>query len=244
MTDFFSSTSISTAKLPGKLKAFIFRDTQALSEAEPIYAINWFNTKAQWMYDFYNFLAVKAVRKVGGAPFFKGKYISTIHGEADMRRDILLVARYPAITQFSVMLADGYFLAVSAIRMLAVKDFTFGLTKRSDAGPDLSPALAGDSPSFSYAVHHFKAPNGFDAKLGQIISESSVELFYAGTIKARIATGKTEEGCSAIPCLMDGLIVLKSEETGLIEALIARAEYQGLIETTDSSFIGLYKRLL
>jgi len=43
---------------------------------------------------------------------------------------------------------------------------------------------------------------------------------------------------------MDGLIVLKSEETGLIEALIARAEYQGLIETTDSSFIGLYKRLL
>jgi len=172
MTDFFSSTSISTAKLPGKLKAFIFRDTQALSETEPIYAINWFNTKAQWMYDFYNFLAVKAVRKVGG---------STIHGEADMRRDILLVVRYPAITQFSVMLADGYFLAVSAIRMLAVKDFTFGLTKRSDAGPDLSPALAGDSPSFSYAVHHFKAPNGFDAKLGQIISESSVELFCANS---------------------------------------------------------------
>ena len=240
----FSNTSVSTAKLPGKLKAFIFRDTHALSEDEPIYAINWFNTKMQWMYDFYNFLAVKAVRKIGGVPFFKGKYINTLQGEADMRRDILLVVRYPAITQFAVMLADGYFLAVSLIRMLAVKDFTFGLTKRSDAGPDLSLKLSMDSSSVSYAVHHFKAPDGFDIKLSQLITKSSVELFYAGSIKARIATGKTEEGCSTIPCLMDGLIILKSEEAGLIEALIARPEYQSLIAKTDSSFVGLYKRLL
>jgi len=222
----------------------VFRDAQALSENEPIYAVNWFNTKAQWMYDFYNFLAVKAVRKVGGAPFFKGKYIRTIQGATDMRRDILLVVRYPAISQFMVMLANGYFLAVSSIRILAVKDFTFGLTKRSDAGPDLRPRSSAESSGLTYAIHHFKAPDGFESKLSQIVSESPVELFYAGSIKARIATGKDEEVYSAIPCLMDGIIVLKSEELNLIEDLVARSEYQTLIEKTDSSFIGLYKRIL
>ena len=64
---------IHDAKLPGSLKAFIFRDKNLLKDDETVYAINWFNTRSALVYDFYNFLAVRSVRKIGGGPFIKCK---------------------------------------------------------------------------------------------------------------------------------------------------------------------------
>ena len=240
---------IITAKLPGKTRAFIFHNETQLAAEAPVYAINWFDTKTQWVYDFYNFLAVKAVKKIGGGPFFKGKYEKTLQGEPADRRDVLLIVRYPSLNNFKTMLENTYFQLVSLIRMAAVSDFTFGFTKRADGGPDFRPMTQDGRESAVYAVHHYSRPQ--DALFGdsQIVLEdltaaSNVSVFYHGHIKAHIGTGEASETCTRVDCLMDGIIILNAAKVQELEAFIQSAAYQELTAKTSRSFIGFYSRIL
>ena len=244
-----SHTEIITAKLPGKIKAFIFHSESELAADEAVYAINWFDTKTQWVYDFYNFLAVKAVKKIGGGPFFKGKYEKTLQGEPADRRDILLIVRYPSLNNFKTMLENTYFQFVSLIRMAAVSDFTFGFTKRADGGPDFRPMAQDGREAAVYAVHHYSGPQDTlfgDAHFGleDLTSASNVSVFYHGHIKAHIGTGEAPETCTHVDCLMDGIIILNAAKAQELEAFIQSAAYQKLTVKTSRSFIGLYSRIL
>ena len=125
--------------MPGSLKAFIFRDASLLKDDEPVYAINWFNTRSALVYDFYNFLAVRSVRKIGGGPFIKCKLEKTLIDDDTLRRDVLLIVKYPSLVNFRRMLESTMFQLVSLLRTAAVSDFTFGFTKRQDGGADLPP---------------------------------------------------------------------------------------------------------
>ena len=69
----------------------------------------------------------------------QGRHIKTLYGREEDKRDVLLVVRYPALTNFRSMLESKIFQGVSVIRMAAVDNFTFGFTKRGDKGADLSP---------------------------------------------------------------------------------------------------------
>ena len=235
---------ISTANLPGKLSAFIFRDAAHLSEDEPIYAINWFNTKSAPIYDFYNRLAVRSVNKVGGAPYFKGRYIKTLHGNAEDRRDVLLVVRYPTLNNFLKMLESKVFMAVSLIRMAAVKDFTFGFTKRADTGADFSPIEPDDEGGVFYGVFHYSGNTDIHAPLNDLIASADIDLFYRGKIRARVGTGETSRSATKIPCDMNGVIILKSYNQKTLENLIHNSAFNSLDAETARSFFGLYSRIL
>ena len=233
-----------TAKLPGELKAYIFRADNTLSANEPIYAINWFNTKTQWVYDFYNFLAVKAVKKIGGGPFFKGKHTKTLYGEDESKRDILLVVRYPSLQNFRTMLEDKYFQLVSLIRIAAVKNFTFGISKRVDAGADFQPMVKADNKKTAYAVHHYSGPNDISAELQGLTANSAVDIFFNSQIKAHIATGKSQENCELVVCIIENVLILSAADEDDIIAFTQASPYQNLIQKTETSFIGLYSRVL
>jgi len=97
---------------------------------ESFYAINWFSTKMEWLYHFYNFLAVRSVLKVGGKPFFKAKVTETLVDDNRGRRDLLLIVNYPNGKKFISLMESTYFKMVSIFRILSVKRFTFGLTIR------------------------------------------------------------------------------------------------------------------
>lgn len=237
-----TSSAVITAKLPQKLSAYIFHDAKALSANEPVYAINWFNTKTQWVYDFYNFLAVKAVKKIGGGPFFKGKYLRTLYGEGEGRRDILLVVRYPSLQNFKTMLEDTYFQMVSLIRMAAVENFTFGLSKRADGGADFQPMIKGET--HAYAVHHYSGPNDIRAELQSLANDSPVDIFFSSQIKARIGTGKSQEGCALVDCIIEKVLILRAADEANLRGFIDAAVYQDVIKKTETSFIGLYSRIL
>jgi len=43
---------------------YIKAKTPSVDLNEPLYAINWFSTKLEWMYHLYNFLASKSLKKV------------------------------------------------------------------------------------------------------------------------------------------------------------------------------------
>ena len=239
-----SAPNTLTAKLPGGSKAYIFRADNTLTANEPIYAINWFNTKTQWVYDFYNFLAVKAVKKIGGGPFFKGKHTKTLYGEAESKRDILLVVRYPALQNFRTMLEDKYFQLVSLVRITAVEDFTFGISKRADAGADFQPMFKAESKTKAYAVHHYSGPNDIRAELQGLAENSSVNIFFSSHIKAHIGTGKSQESCDLVDCIIENILILSAADEDSIISFTQATPYQNLIQETETSFIGLYSRIL
>lgn len=234
---------ISTAQLPGKLSAYIFRDAAHLSEDEPVYAINWFNTKSSLIYDFYNKLAVGCVRKIGGAGFFKGRHIKTLHGGERDKRDVLLVVRYPALTNFLTMLESKVFQSVSLVRMAAVKNFTFGFTKRADKGADLSPMSANDADTF-YGVFHYLGAGEIDETLAALSLEPTVEIFYSGNIRAHIKTGESPAEAAQVPCVMEGVAIFKSADVQALEGLAEQEAFASLAAQAETLFFGLYSRIL
>ena len=235
---------ISTAKLPGKLSAYIFRDAEHLSEDEPIYAINWFNTKSSLIYDFYNKLAVGCVRKIGGAPFFKAKFIKTLHGNEDDKRDVLLVVRYPALKNFRSMIESKVFQGVSVIRMAAVDNFTFGFTKRADKGSDLSPMNHNKDGEAFHGVLHYSGAGEIDKSLAALSTEPSVEIFYNGNIRAYIGTGETSSAATQVPCVMDGVTIFKSADVQALEQLVKQEVFISLTAQAENIFFGLYSRII
>lgn len=239
-----SEQAVLEAKLPGKLRAFIEIEDDALGFDEPVYAINWFDTKTSWTYDFYNVLAVRSVRAVGGAPFFKGRLQKVLLGKEEHRRDVLLVVRYPALRNFKTMLENKYFLLVSILRMAAVKDFTFGFTKRRDEGAGLSPMDVGGEDSAVYGVHHFNGNAGIADEIIASCVDSNVEPFYAGKINAHISTGKVDAARERTPCLMDAIVILKAADVEALESHVQSERYQEFIGATQSSFFGVYDRLM
>jgi uncharacterized protein (DUF1330 family) len=248
MNDIIKSKALK-AKLPGKLRAFIFNHGKGLSFDEPVYAINWFNTKTQWVYDFYNFLAVRAVNKVGGAGFFKGKRLKTLFGNENDEREVLLVVRYPSLRHFRNMMENTYFQWVSFLRILAVSDFTFGFTKREDSGPDLYPFKKSEKNKYIYAVHHFRGKPDVISQIQHLSVSKDIKLYFSGQIQARIGTGKTQNSSELVPCIMDGIVILRSHldnhrKTDNVEVFINSSAYQSIIKQTHSSFIGLYSRVL
>ena len=60
------------AVLPGNQRAFITRHDPSLANHDAVYAVNWFNTRSAWLYDFYNLIAARSVLAVGGVPILKG----------------------------------------------------------------------------------------------------------------------------------------------------------------------------
>ena len=242
MTISIQDIEISSAKLPGKLSAFIFRDAAHLSEDEPIYAINWFNTKSSLIYDFYNKLAVGCVRKIGGAPFFKGRHIKTLHGREEDRRDVLLVVRYPALKNFLTMLESKVFQGVSVIRMAAVDEFTFGFTKREDRGADLIP-MEPQGEVF-YGVFHYSEAGDIDSSLAALSLDPSIEIFYSGKIRAHIGTGESASTAAQIPCAMEGVVIFKSADAQAFERLIDQEAFTAITTQAKRSFFGLYSRIL
>ena len=88
------------AKLPGRQRAYIRRIDATFSFDEPVYAVNWFNARWRWIYDFYNLIAARSVHKVGGAPLFKGRLTELVQGAEADRRDMILVVRYPGLIKF------------------------------------------------------------------------------------------------------------------------------------------------
>lgn len=228
------------AKLPGGARVYINKTDDGLRFDEPVYAINLFDTNARLVYDFYNLLAVRSVKAVGGAPYFKGRLKKILYGEELHRRDVLLVVRYPSLNYFKTMLESPFFLMVSLLRLLAVRNFTFGFTKRRNDGPDLAPRVL----TAAYAVHHFKGHGGVTEEIENLCEGSNVKQLHAGAMGAFLSTGNVETMGDQVPCLMDAIVILKSDNQESLEKFIRSESYQAVIEQTASSFIGIYERVL
>jgi len=208
---------------------------------KPLFAINWFSTKMAWMYHFYNFLALPRVKSVGGRVFFKGKVYESLYGKISDSRELLLIVRYPSGKNFIKLMKDFLFKAVSIFRILSVENFTFGFTKKLFP-IDNTTTL---DKTKKYAVHHFRTDNLNEkdiVELQQILDDIDVELHYAGLVNAKLYSQEKDKEMEQIPCLMDGILLYRSETLYCLKRLINSDEYQHFMARFENSFIGLVER--
>lgn len=221
-------------------KVLIKAKSSAVDLNEPLYAVNWFSTKMEWAYHFYNILASRSVTKIGGKAFFKGKVIKTILDENSTARELILIIQYPGGNKFKALMESTYFKVVSVFRMLSVKKFSFGFTQKQ---------LVSDSAltnNLAHAVHHFKAANitpSFFSQFEALLTEN-VQIKYAGKMVADLVTHTKGKEADPVPNIMDGIVIFESEKESNILDIITSPKYQSLIKTLDGSYIGTLNRIL
>ena len=228
------------ARLPGKMRARIQMAEPGFTFDETVYALNWFNTRFAWVYDFYNLVAGRSVTAIGGTPFFKARIVEELHGTTHDLRDVVLIVRYPALTKFKDMLESRYFQLVSLLRIFAVRDFSFGFSKRCDG--DL-PARCRTEPA-TFSIHHFRGDAGLIEEITAMSTEAGLEVVFAGRVFAHIATARSGSEWQTTDCVMDAMIVLASPDRSLVDRLVQSDSYRLAMQKAQSSFAGLYERLI
>lgn len=196
-----------------------------------IYAINWFDLKRPWLYEFYNQVAFPHVKEVGGQVHFKGLVSQKIKGPDEMDRQMLLIVKYPGADQFLKMISNKTFLFKSVLRIKAVDYFTFGFTKRMGSGPDpLSFPQVYDG-NLKYLSFHFqtkKSPSQSLYLLEEIVSNLGLGIHYMGYKAALVGRSAPEKKLRTQPFLMDGIALISAESSETFEVLINYDGFQKL----------------
>lgn len=227
-------------KVTNTIDVLIRANAEGVNLNTSFFAINWFSTKLEWMYHFYNFLATRSVLKVGGKPFFKAKVSETIIDTSNSRRDMLLIVRYPNGQNFKSLMQSTYFKMVSVFRILAVSDFTFGFTQKL-AADDTSKK----SDGLHYALHHFRSDNNTKEILQQIqqLLPASISTKYKGQMIANLYSHKKNNDPEQIPNLMDAIVVFQSQSEQELRSLLTSAAYQEILEMTPTNHISFLNRI-
>ena len=238
-----------TAKIVGNLKVHITALKPDFQPKQAVYALNWFNSSWLWLYNFYNFLAMRSVLKVDGLPFFKARVNQVLHGDEQLHRSVLLIVRYPNITHFKTMLQSRYFQLVSIVRMIAVKKFTFSLSTRTDVQSETTVDLVKRvEESGFYAIHHYQVAEGV-AKIAKQVEqlfaggENSVRMVFSSQVSARLYSQQNDDPAVAVETIMDGCLLLQASSEGDIQKLISSEEYQSIIKSTKESYVATLNRI-
>ena len=228
------------AKIVGSTHIRLQRIDNTISWDKPVHALNWFDSRQLQIYNFYNLLAGRSVKQVGGAPLFKGRLIARVHGTDKDERQVLLVVKYPSPGHFKDMLSNTYFKSVSIIRSLAVKEFTFCLSH--SMGDENIPGKRARGEN--YAVHHFCGDMNVLNNIRDALQKNSLEIAFS-SLKThelyKIAGNKTPE---RVPAIMDGIVLFKCENENTLNEIVKSEPYQQCLQQSQSSYVGLYQRIL
>lgn len=227
------------AKISRSSSVFIQSIDHDVPLNQPVYAINWFNTRLQWLYDFYNLLGASAVNKVDGKPFLKGRVKNILYGSEQFRRDVLLIVNYPGANAFKQMLESTYFQFVSLLRLIAVKDFNFGFSRQTGAAKNRTPARQNKV----YAIHHYRGETDIAENISNVTAEMGVEIYFSARMTSLLFMGDHSRAKVQVPCMMDGVVVLQADTDQQLADTIALDDYKTVIQQTQSSFIATLERI-
>lgn len=212
----------------------------SIDEATPLFAINWFNTRALWLYNLYNLIAARSVFGVDGKVLFKGKIKRTLLGPSEFSRQMLLIVNYPNSERFLDMLSNRFFQITSLLRMAAVRDFSFVLNQRAD-GPTLLDSKKQTFESSSHwLVHHYSSTTPLDeevTRIRKLLTDSPITLHFASEPAAKVYTIDRKDARTPLPAITDRVVILEARATTSIEDAI-KGPYSPFIESVQDSYIG------
>ena len=207
----------------------------------PLFAINWFDTRAAPIYHLYNFLAGPRAFKVGAKALFKGKHKDTIYGNPELKRDFLLIVNYPSANNFLDLASDKIFQIFSVLRIGAVKHFSFILHQRHHGEQLLTDRLPKWDREISYAVVQLSESSettsgaDFASDVGSLAKQHNVDLFFAGSAAGRVSTVGQDDQESALLAVTERTIVLSATSDAILNDFIISNEFQSLIGISDQS---------
>lgn len=213
---------------------------------QPLFAINWFNTRANWLYNLYNLIAARSVFQVGAAAFFKGHVTETLLGSADVARQLLLIVNYPSGERFLDLLSGRYFQVTSLLRLAAVRNFSFVLNARVDGPPLLQSRSQQFDASHGWAVHHYSSSQDMGEQLEQlrqITAQSGIELHFASVRSALVHSEDSAAKRTAMNAITDRVVLLEATSPQQLKDAV-RGPYSKFIESVDNSYLGMLSRVM
>lgn len=235
-----------TIALNKKVSLTITSANEAFSLDSPIYAINWFNLKSEWLYDFYNLLAYPHVRTVKGKGVFKGKMLEKWEGEKQFDRNFLLIVGYPKVDNFLQMVSNKIFLLKSLVRLATVKDFIFGFTHRFDENESTAKIGRKYKGSDKYMVHIFQNKNdttSIDYDMLRKLATNNTRLYYGGLKAAYVGKSENNGELKNNPFFVDGILVWSAAKRQHLSAMMNSDSYKQFKEEREYNNIYLFKRL-
>ena len=228
------------AKIVGDTYIRLERINNDISWDAPVHALNWFDSRQLQIYNFYNFLASRSVKKVGGAPLFKGRLLARLHGADKDEREVLLIVRYPSPASFRDMLSNTYFKMVSIIRSLAVKDFTFSLSHCIGDANIPKKRVKGEN----YAVHHFCGDMNTVNEIRGALRDHAIEIAFTSLKTHELYKVSGNKQPEPVPVIMDGIVLFRCDNEVKLKEIVSSQAYQQCLQQSQSSYVGLYQRIL
>jgi len=225
------------AKINNKLSIVIKSEKENHSLQQKLIAVNWFDTRIEWLYHLYNILASRSVIKIGGQPLFKAKVSEDIVS-GEMKRNILLLVKYPNGNAFKNLLESKYFQLVSLLRIKAVERFTFSFTK----------ALINtnfEQTNIEYAIHHFKGKVDLE-KLLEAISRKlgkNIVIEYASYSFAYLNRKQNESSLEQVPSIIDNILIYSSDEKGRLKEWLSTDTYKNMFNSDFNNYVGILNRI-
>lgn len=210
---------------------------------EPLYAVNWLNARSPLLYDFYNLLAALRLPRSGGRLLLKARFKKTIHGREEDRRGILLIVRYPSGGNFLGLMADRVFQAISAVRVLAVKDFSLAMYRRADEAAALGRSRTAFSAGKVQAVHCFDSDGPVDGDLdavGRLIGAQDIFVRFAGELVATVWAEDADGRRRQVPFTTRKLIVLETADAAVLESFLSGKGYLEFMAGLRASYVGIF----
>ena len=168
-----------TYRLNSKTTIVISSSGKRSNLNEPLWAINWFNTKNNTLYNLYGALAFPHVKKVGGEVVFKGKVRETLAGNEALKRALILVVKYPNADGFLGLFSQKLFLIKSILRIKAVKYFVFGFVKKAGGTSQSIAEVRKFKRGISYLIHIIKSDDAI-LSYSKVDSHTGINLFFDG----------------------------------------------------------------
>ena len=209
---------------------------------QPLYAINWFNTKSKSLYNLYGALAFPHVKKVGGEVVFKGKVRETLGGNDKLKRELLLIVKYPNADSFLGLFTQKLFLIKSMLRVKAVKDFVFGFVKMTGGTARSTQKPIKYNGDKNYLVHIIKGQS--EVEIQKDNYPSGINLFFDGQKAAYVGRSTDDGEIKNGPFFIDRILIWEAGDKEELKSWENSANNPFKSENKDGNGIFIVDRLL
>jgi uncharacterized protein (DUF1330 family) len=214
--------------------------------SNPLFAINWFNTRSLWLYNVYNLIASRSLFRIGGKVLFKGRVTETLLGSPEDEREILLIVNYPSGERFLDLLSDRFFQITSLLRLAAVRDFSFVLNQRVDGPALLENRNQVFDANRAWAVHLYQSDRDIHEEvqfLRTCTAKDGLTLNFA-SLRAGIVHSEDNDGNQKpFNHVTDRVVILEAENQECMRKAVS-GNYQEFVSSVSSSYIGLLSRMM
>lgn len=238
-----SNDKIITQKITNNLTASVISADRRTDLEQQLWAINWFDLRRKWMYELYNRLAFGHVIKIEGVPIFKGQLKKSLIDSERLRRDILLIVRYPKSTAFLRMISSKLFQLKGLLRTYSVRHFQFGFMQCEYPNQDNQANSTSYRGKLKYLVHTYEGGRTIDFQ-SLIDFATSQEVFphFVGYKSAMLGLQKDGSGLKTLDFMLSHVLVFSGFDDETLEAFVQSGPYQDFLNENANNFIGLYDR--